>query len=118
MSDTVSIELTRDELRELQDKLRVFGEHGSRELGGTLTGDEPVLAALRRKLASASMPTARSARVCAPQVVWRDSPGGLPRPAPATATVRVCDCELRDRKWNTNTGKCEFCHGAYARGAA
>lgn len=29
---------------------------------------------------------------------------------------RMCGCELRDRQWNPNTGKCEFCGGLASGG--
>jgi len=34
----------------------------------------------------------------------------LPTPGP------FCDCDLRDRQWNPNTGRCEFCGFTYLTG--
>ena len=30
-------------------------------------------------------------------------------------TQSLCDCDLRNRQWNPNTGKCEFCRRWYKK---
>lgn len=102
MGDTVTIELTREELHALQDKIQAFGLHDADACGGHIgdTGPDPLWSAIRRKLASPSL-----------------VPPVKPPVYPALS-VRACDCELRNRLWDPNTGKCRNCRGAFATGAA
>jgi hypothetical protein len=53
-----------------------------------------------------SIDEARRLRDELDRAIATESPGPVAVPDP-------CDCDLRDRRWNPNTGRCESCRRAY-----